>query len=220
MHIPDGFLDAWICVVTYILAIAYGIIAYKYFARKATVEHISLIANLAAVIFVAQMLNWPLPGGTSLHFVGGALAGIILGPFLGFIVLSLVLFVQCIVFHDGGITTLGANILNMAIVDVLVGYFIYIMIVGKKSSGPINERKAFIGSFLGGWFGITLAGIAAGIELGLSVQFGYGLGIALPVMAYSHFILGVIEGIITGLVIVYLVRRGYKLPVGEEVMNQ
>jgi len=215
MHIPDGFLDAWICIITYALVVIYGVFAYRYFMKKATIEHVLLIANLAAAIFVAQMLNWPIPGGTSLHFVGGALAGILLGPFLGFIVLSLVLFVQCVVFHDGGITTLGANILNMAIVDVLVGYIIYRLIMDKLSPGAPNEKVMFLGAFLGGWLGIALAGTAAGVELGLSVQFGYGLSIALPAMAISHFILGIIEGVITGLVVIYLARRGYSFPIVE-----
>ena len=212
MHIPDGFLDPWMCVITYLIAVIYGFLAYKYSMKKATVEHITLIANLAATIFVAQMLNWPIPGGTSLHFVGGALAGILLGPFLGFMVIFLVLFVQCVVFHDGGITTLGANLLNMGIVDVLIGYFMYKIFVGRKEGGVPNEKLAFIGAFLGGWFGIALAGTVAGIELGLSSQFLYGLGIALPVMAYYHFLLGIVEGIITGLVVIYLIRRGYRIP--------
>ena len=125
MHIPDGFLDPVTAAITYVIFIAY--MAYAFYKSKATVDpsKISLVTVLAAGIFAAQMLNWPLPGGTSLHFVGGAMAGILLGPWLGFATMFLVLFIQCIVFHDGGITALGANMLNMAIIDVLVGYLMY-----------------------------------------------------------------------------------------------
>jgi cobalt/nickel transport system permease protein len=159
------------------------------------------------------MLNWPLPGGTSLHFVGGALAGIMLGPLLGFLTMFLVLFIQCLVFHDGGITALGANVLNMAIIDVLVGYLLYrgfIKIFGAKNS------VRTISAFLGGWLGIVLAGLACGLEIGYSPSFPYGVTITVPVMVGWHAILGVVEGIITASVVMYLVRKAPHLVFSEK----
>lgn len=211
VHIPDGFLDLWICVLFYIIMITYFVYAYQKGISKLNTEGIVWVSNLAAIIFVAQMLNWPLPGGTSLHFVGGALAGIILGPALGFFVLFIILLVQCLVFHDGGITALGANVFNMAIVDVLVGYYTFRFFKDKKWFGEKNS--VFLGAFIGGWIGITIAGLVAGFEIGISKQFIYGLEVTLLVMGIWHFILGVIEGIITGLVVLGLYRRGYSFPI-------
>lgn len=201
MHIPDGFLDPVWAISTYIIAIIYYAIGFKTSREKLTPSKVSLITTLAAGIFVAQMLNWPLPGGTSLHFVGGALAGILLGPLYGSVTLGLVVTIQCLVFHDGGITALGANLVNMAIIDVLVGYILYTVIVRALGRKP---KIVFIGGFLGGWIGITLAGIACGIEIGLSPLFPYGVAITVPIMGLWHFVLGVIEGIITGSVVAYI----------------
>lgn len=205
MHIPDGFLDPYMAAATYLAFLGYG----GYALRKIRVagsfgERIPLVSVLAAGIFAAQMLNWPLPGGTSLHFVGGALAGILLGPWLGFLTLFLVLFIQCLVFHDGGITTLGANVLNMAIIDVLAGYLVYRGLASLLGGG-FKVRMA--AAFLGGWLGITLAGVACGLEIGYSPSFPYGVAVTLPVMAGWHTALGVIEGLITMLVVGYLTKK-------------
>ena len=137
----------------------------------------------------------------TVYFVGGALAGIILGPYLGFLSMFLVLLIQCVVFHDGGITTLGANVLNMAIIDVLVGYTLY------KVFSKLNRKGKLVGAFLGGWLGITLAGIACGFEIGLSPAFPYGVTISVPIMGVWHAVLGIIEGIITMLIVNYILSK-------------
>ena len=204
MHIPDGFLDPIWSISTYAVTIIYYIVGIKFTKAKLTPNKVSLITVLAAGIFVAQMLNWPLPGGTSLHFVGGALAGILLGPLYGAVTMGLVVTIQCLVFHDGGITALGANLLNMAIIDVLIGYLLYKLTINALGEKP---SSAFIGGFLGGWLGIVLAGIACGFEIGLSPLFPYGIAITIPVMGFWHFVIGVIEGIITGSVIAYIASK-------------
>ncbi len=203
MHIPDGFLDPVTAGVTYLVSIAYAVYAFRRLrAEKGRVE---LVTPLAAGIFAAQMLNWPLPGGTSLHFVGGALSGILLGPWLGFLPMFLVLLVQCLLFHDGGITALGANLLNMAIIDVLAGYAVYKL---------VPQRYKVFGAFLGGWLGITLAGLACGVEIGVSSQLPYGLAVTVPVMAGWHAALGIVEGAITSAVVSYISRRAPHLVEG------
>lgn len=208
MHIPDGFLDITTVIITYIALFIYGGYALRRIKATLNAESASLVSVLAAGIFATQMLNWPVPGGTSLHFVGGALAGIMLGPWLGFLTIFLVLLVQCLVFHDGGITALGANALNMAIIDVLVGYLIYrafVKISGSKDSVRVTA------AFLGGWLGITLAGAACGLEIGYSPSFPYGVAITIPVMVGWHAVLGVIEGAITALTIQYLRTKSPQL---------
>ena len=201
MHIPDGFLDVIMVIITYTALVIYGAYAFRRIKPSLNAELVSRVSILSAGIFAVQMLNWPVPGGTSLHFVGGALAGIMLGPWLGFLTMFLVLLVQCLVFHDGGITAFGANVLNMAIVDVIVGYLIYRTLVkafGDKNLVPV------IAGFFGGWLGITLAGAACGLEIGYSLAFPYGVTITVPIMVGWHVILGVIEGVITALTIQYL----------------
>jgi len=212
MHIPDGFLDPAWSIITYLLFLVY--LGYTLRAIKGTLssEIISYASVLAAGVFAAQMLNWPLPGGTSLHFVGGALAGIMLGPYVGFLAMFLVLLIQCIVFHDGGITALGANVLNMAIVDVIIGYIIYRALI--KTFKP-SDNIRFVGAFLGGWLGITLAGIACGVEIGLSPQFPYGVSISVPVMGIWHAVLGIIEGLATAFTIIYISKRAPHMILAE-----
>ncbi|AEA47807.1 energy-coupling factor ABC transporter permease [Archaeoglobus veneficus] len=193
MHIPDGFLDMNIAAIFYVLsAVVVGYSAYR--AKKELDESKApLLGMVAAAIFAAQMLNWPIPGGTSAHFVGGALAGILLGPYAGCLAMTAVLVVQCLVFGDGGITALGANVWNMAVINVFVGYYIYRAISNKS-----------VASFIAGWLGITLAAIFAGIEIGISTSFAYGLATTVPVMGMWHALLGIIEGIITAGVVSYI----------------
>ncbi|MEM3109466.1 MAG: energy-coupling factor ABC transporter permease [Candidatus Bathyarchaeia archaeon] len=208
MHIPDGFLDLATAAITYVISLLYGFYALRKARVSLSGENVPLISVLAAGIFAAQMLNWPIPGGTSLHFVGGALAGILLGPWLGFLPMLLVLLVQCLIFHDGGITALGANILNMAVIAVLLGYSTYRVLIRAFGAG---DRVRATAGFLGGWLGIALAGAACGLEIGYSPSFPYGIAVTVPIMAGWHLILGVVEGAITALTILYISRRAPQL---------
>ena len=194
MHIPDGYLDWWICVIMYIISAAVIAHSIKKIRGKITSQKIPLIGVVAAGIFAAQMLNWPIVGGTSAHFVGGALAAILLGPYAGVLAMTSVLVIQCLIFGDGGITALGANIFNMAIVDVFVGYALY----------TAFKKYGSIAAFLAGWFGIWLAAVACGIEIGVSSIFAYKIYVTVPTMAIWHGILGIIEGIATMGVVSYI----------------
>ena len=198
MHIPDGFLDLWICALMYVISAA--VIGYSAVKLKGALEskQVPLIGVVAAGIFAAQMLNWPIPGGTSAHLVGGAIAGILLGPYAGCLSMASVLTIQCLVFGDGGITALGANIFNMGIVDVFVGYAVF------KALRNFNQDAA---TFLAGWLGIWLAAVACGIEIGVSSIFKYEIETTVPIMGFYHGILGIVEGIITMLVIRYIALR-------------
>ncbi len=197
MHIPDGFLDLGMAALFYVLSGA--VIVYS--LRKAEINPAAL-GVVAAGIFAAQMLNWPIPGGTSAHFVGGALAGILLGPYAGCIAMTVVLVIQTLVFGDGGITALGANLWNMAVVNVFVGYYVFSLV--RK----FNEKLA---SFLAGWVGITTAAVMAGVEIGISSAFKYGVAEAASVMFIWHGVLGIIEGIITAAIVSYVSVRGVEV---------
>jgi cobalt/nickel transport system permease protein len=188
MHIPDGFLDAWICGLMYLISAA--VIAHSAMRLKGKLENkqVPMIGVVAAGIFAAQMLNWPIPGGTSAHFVGGAIAGILLGPYAGCLSMASVLTIQCLMFGDGGITALGANIFNMAVVGVFVGYAVF------KALRNFNQDTAV---FLAGWLGIWLGAVACGVEIGVSSIFRYEIWTTLSVMGIWHGILGIVEGMIT-----------------------
>ncbi|MFN3805453.1 MAG: energy-coupling factor ABC transporter permease [Pyrobaculum sp.] len=195
MHIPDGYLDPVIAGVFFILAaVVLGLSLFRLREVKVT----PLFGVLSAAIFVAQMLNWPIPGGTSAHFAGGALAGILLGPYAGVVAMSIVLTIQTLVFNDGGITAWGANVWNMAVVNVVVGYYLY---------GALERYSKTAAAFVAGWAGVTLAAIFVGLELGLSTAFAYGLAVTIPVMAIWHALLGVVEGVITAGAVGYIAGR-------------
>jgi len=188
-------------VVFYIISLAIVAYSWKRYFKDGDGD-VAMLSVMAAAIFAAQMLNWPIPGGTSAHLVGGGLAAVILGPYGGCLAMFLNLVVQCLLMGDGGITALGANAFNMAVVAVFAGYWIY-----KAALSVLGEDKRALAAFLDGWIGITLAATACGVEIGLSPQFGYPLSVTVPVMAVWHFALGIIEGIVTGAVVWFLARK-------------
>jgi cobalt/nickel transport system permease protein len=188
MHTPDGFLHPWLAGAFLLLSgLVLAISARR--ARESLTEYrIQLFAVVAAAVFAAQMLNWPIPGGTSAHFVGGAFAAIVLGPHLGALAVALVVAVQALVFGDGGALALGANVWNMAIVQAYVGYGVYTALADR------DERLAAIA---GGWVGITAAAMSAGLQLAVSPGFGGEALAVVGVMAGGHLLLGVGEGLLT-----------------------
>jgi len=187
MHIPDGFLDlkTWAG-----LAVVSGVflgLAIKKTNKKLGEKQVPLLGVTAAFIFAAQMLNFPVAGGTSGHFMGGLLAGILLGPLSGLLVMSTVLILQCLIFQDGGLTALGANIFNMGIIG---GFFAYYLWVGLSK---ILGKSA--GIFVSAWVSIILAASFCALELAISGT--VPLKIVLPAMAGIHTLIGLGEGIIT-----------------------
>ncbi len=193
LHIPDGYLDLRIALLMWALSISVVGFSLKKVSEKK--ESNAMIGVISAAIFASQMLNWPIPGGTSAHFVGGALAGILLGPYAGCIAMTSVLAVQALIYGDGGIFSLGANIWNMAVVSVFVGWYIY---------KALERFSKNLGSFFAGWLSITLSASFVGIEIGLSTAFKYSVFVATSVMAFWHGLLGIIEGIITAGVVGYV----------------
>lgn len=191
MHIPDGFLDTktWATLdVVSAATLAYGISRLN---RKIEERQIPLMGVSAAFVFAAQMLNFPIAAGTSGHFMGGALVAILLGPWAGMLVMATVLIVQCLLFQDGGLLALGANIFNMGIVGSLVGGYLYQVL--KKIWG--GQKGLWAGAFLAGWFSIVVSAGLCAVELALSGT--VPLKAALPAMAGIHALIGIFEGFIT-----------------------
>lgn len=188
MHTPDGLLHPWMAGAFLALSgLVVAVAAVR--ARESLTEYrVYLFAVVSAAVFGAQMLDWPIPGGTSAHFVGGAFAAIVLGPHLGALAVSLVVAVQALVFGDGGALALGANVWNMAIVQAYVGYAVYAV---------LEDRSQPLAVVAGGWFGITAAAASAGLQLAVSPGFGGESLAVIAVVAGGHFALGVGEGVLT-----------------------
>ena len=125
MHIPDGFLNLPVIVVTWVIAIGLIALALNKVQTEYQEKAVPLMGVCAAFIFAAQMINFPIPGGTSGHLLGGTLAGALLGPWAGSLVMAVVFIVQGVVFQDGGLTVLGANIFNMGLIGTFGGYYLY-----------------------------------------------------------------------------------------------
>jgi cobalt/nickel transport system permease protein len=160
---------------------------------------VPLIGVTAAFIFAAQMINFPVAGGTSGHLLGGALAAILLGPWAGMLVLTSVLTVQALLFQDGGLLALGANILNMAVIGVLVGWAVY------RGLGRVLRKgrsETAISSFAAAWTSVVVAALVAAVELAISGVFR--ADVALTAMGSVHALIGLGEGLITAAVLSFL----------------
>jgi cobalt/nickel transport system permease protein len=204
VHIPDGFLDTKVWTTTTIAGA--GALAYALKRTKLTISRkdVPKIALIGAFIFAAQMINFPIAGATSGHFLGGALASILFGPFIGFIMMSSVLIVQAFVFQDGGITVLGANMLCTALVGCTVGYVLYKLGM-RLTQGRWHAVITPIFIFIAAWCSIVAA--AACVSVLLAWSGTVPLGVALTAMVGWHSLIGIGEGLITTMVISYLVER-------------
>jgi cobalt/nickel transport system permease protein len=191
MHIPDGFLDTKTWITLGVVSAGTVGLALRKVSKKVGEKQIPLMGVLAAFIFAAQMLNFPVAGGTSGHFMGGVLAAILLGPLAGVLIMAIVLIIQCLIFQDGGLTALGANIFNMGIIGALVGYYLYLGL----SRIVAGTRGMFISAFIASWLSIVLAAGVCATELAISGT--VPLRVALPAMAGVHGLIGIGEGLIT-----------------------
>jgi cobalt/nickel transport system permease protein len=207
MHIPDGMLDTRTWVSTGIGSAGFVAYAVREVRRRLSEGRLVLMAVLAALVFALQMLNFPVAGGTSGHFAGGAAAAILLGPWPAVVIMTTVLLIQAFVFADGGITALGANVLNMAIIGPFVGWYAY-AVVSRVLRG---RRGSLVGAFVAGWLAVFLAALACALELAVSGR--APLALVVGSMAFWHALIGIGEGAITaGLV-------GYVLSVRPDLVT-
>ena len=200
MHIPDGFLATNTWLPTWIISIG----AIGFCLRKTSQilkdRMVPLMGVVAAFIFAAQMVNFPVIGGTSGHLLGAVLAVVLLGPCPGAIVIAVVLAAQCFIFQDGGITALGANILNMSFVGAMGGYLVYNFI--RKLIK--NNNGILIAAAIAGWFSVVMAAAMCAAELAFSGT--WSLSLVLPAMIGIHALIGIGEAIITCLVVGFVLK--------------
>lgn len=192
MHIPDGFLSVPLSALLWVVAAALVSYALWRSGQELGERQAPLMGVLAAVIFAGQMLNFSVTGGTSGHLVGGALAAILLGPWAAMLVMTTVVGVQALLFQDGGLVVLGANLVNMAIVAVWVGYAAYQTV--RKVAGE-GRAATLVGGFVAGWLSIVVSALACALELALSGT--SPANVAVPAMGGIHMLIGIGEGLIT-----------------------
>ncbi|MBA4419924.1 MAG: cobalamin biosynthesis protein CbiM [Anaerolinea sp.] len=192
MHIPDGFLSVIVSIVLWVISAIVVGIALKKTNNELGEREAPLMGILAAAIFAGQMLNFSVTGGTSGHLLGAAIAVILLGPWPAVLVMTSVVSVQALLFQDGGILALGANIMNMAIVGVFVAYTVYALVsyLFKKQS-----RGIYVAGFVAAWSSIFFASLFCALQLAVSGT--SPANISIPAMGAIHALIGIGEGLIT-----------------------
>jgi cobalt/nickel transport system permease protein len=198
MHIPDAFFPIWQGAVYWIIALIFIALALRWAKNELNEEKLPLVAVLAAAIFAIQSFNIPVSMGTSGHLVGGALVAIVLGsPFAAVFILTMVLIVQAVIFGDGGIVVMGANIINMGVIGGFVGFYTFKGLMAATKSMPVS-------AFVAAWLACLIPALAASVELFFAGTFPLVAGMV--AMGIYHAIIGVIEGVIT-VAAIYLIMN-------------
>lgn len=215
MHIPDGYLSPQTYIPLYGVFVASAAVAVKKVEKKMDKKLVPYLGMAAAFSFLIMMFNIPIPGGTTGHAVGAAIIALLFGPWVSFISVSVALIIQALVFGDGGITAIGANCVNIALVIPFFAWWTYKLISGKSTS----KGRIAIGAFAAGYFSLNIAAVITSIEFGIQPLIAkgidgnplyapYPLKVALPAMAFEHLILfGIIEGIVTLLIFRYFYKN-------------
>lgn len=199
MHIPDGFLSVLVSAIFWLISMMVLIKVLRETNRLLSERQLPLMGVLAAAIFAGQMLNFTVIGGTSGHLLGATLATILLGPWPAIVVMTSVVSIQALVFQDGGLIVLGANIFNMAIIGVLVSNSIFSLskkLIGSKKWGIT------VSGFLAAWFSILIASLSCALQLVISGT--SPANIVIPAMAGIHALIGIGEGLITAGAIIFI----------------
>jgi len=215
MHIPDGYLSPSTCAALYAAAAPFWYAAFARVKRLLNTRVVPLLAVASAFCFVIMMFNIPLPGGTTGHAVGVGAATVVLGPWASMLALSIALLIQAVFFGDGGITTLGANCFNMAIVGSLVAYLVYHIMAGRSA---LTSTRRTMAAALAGYAAINASALLTACELGIQPVFfrdaggaplyaPYPLHVAIPAMMAGHLTFaGLAELFVSGGVVAYLQR--------------
>ena len=203
MHIPDGFLSPAICILMYAVSAMFLAWSWKKAKESYTRSLTPILAVSSAFIFAAQMINFPIAYGTSGHLVGGTFLTMLLGPYAATISMTIVLLMQTLFFADGGITTFGANIFNMAIIGALSFFLIKLLTKNSK-----NNKRLFLSIFTASWLSVVIGALACALQIGVSPAFADagGIAVTVPAMLFWHVIIGIGEATITTTLITQLYR--------------
>lgn len=189
LHIPDGFLSLFIAILCWGVAIGFIILAIRNSQQSFDERLVPLAGIMAAFIFAGQMINFPVAGGTSGHFIGAALAAVVLGPWLGILVMTAVIALQALLFQDGGLVVMGANILVMGITPALISYGLYRAVSGR------SHRIQMVTIAAAAWLSVMGAALVTALLLGFSGTSSFR--IAVPALLGVHALIGIGEALIT-----------------------
>ncbi len=189
LHIPDGFLTVFVSVICWMITIITLSFAISKTNKALGEKQVPLMGVMAAFIFAAQMINFPVAGGTSGHLLGGALAAIVLGPWSAMLVMTAVVAVQGLLFQDGGLLVMGANILNMGLVTAVIGYGLY------RSTANQSKKIKLSVAGTAAWLSVMAGALLTSLQLWLSGT--SQLQLVIPAMLGVHAIIGLGEAIIT-----------------------
>jgi cobalt/nickel transport system permease protein len=198
MHIPDGFIDTGVAVAADVVAAGAIGVCLKKAADTMEDSQAPLAGLVAAFVFAVQMLNFPVAAGTSGHLLGGVLATVLVGPWLGAICIALVLAVQALFFADGGLSALGLNVVNMAVIGGLGGYAVFVAI---RKVTPKTKGAVVIDAAVAAGISVILASIGFWVEYALGGVGQVSLRTVFAAMVGIHFLIGIGEALITGLTI-------------------
>jgi cobalt/nickel transport system permease protein len=216
MHIPDGYLGPATYGAMYAATIPFWAIASRRLNKTLKAKQAPYLALGAAFSFVIMMFNIPIPGGTTGHATGATLIAILLGPWAALISLSVALIIQALLFGDGGITAIGANCFNMAIVGVFVGYAVYYLIAARSE---VKSKRRWIAGAVAAYVSLNVSALVTAVQFGIQPMLEksatgqplyspFPLSVAIPAMALEHlFLFGIIEAVVTALVIKYFQKN-------------
>lgn len=198
MHIPDGFISTPFALAMDGLSGAAILYAARRVGRDLADRLIPLMGVLSAFVFAAQLLNFPVLGGTSGHLVGGALLGILLGPMAALLTMATVVIAQALILQDGGLIALGANIFNIGAVTSLSGYLVFRLLAGEQPGGQLLAVSAFVA----GWLSTIISASCCALELAFSGPIP--LRVAFPAMSGYYALIGLVEGGLTAGALTFL----------------
>ncbi len=215
MHIPDGYLSPQTYITYFGVSIVCWSAALKKLKNELAVKQVPYLAMAAVFSFLIMMFNIPIPGGTTGHAVGAGIIAVLLGPWTAVIAVSVVLIIQALVFGDGGITALGANCFNLAVVMPFTAWWVFRLIRGNSCS----PKRLSVAAFFSGYVSLTVSAVIVALQLGIQPLIAhtpdgtplyspYPLSVALPVMALEHLLLfGIVEGAVTVLLFKYFMKN-------------
>jgi cobalt/nickel transport system permease protein len=192
LHSPDGFLTVPVALAMWVVTALVLAVAVRRTNRSLDERAVPLLGVMAAFVFAAQMFNFPIVGGTSGHLLGGVLVAVLLGPWAGTLVMASIVAVQAILFQDGGLVVMGANIFNMGVIGTLGGYWLY-RALGSVLGGESQRRLPAAG--IAAWASVVAGAVSMALQLGVSGH--TDLAVALPAMVGVHVVIGVGEALIT-----------------------
>jgi len=207
MHIPDGFLNIYVSLICWVITALTISLAVSRTNKSLGEKQVPLMGVMAAFIFAAQMINFPVAGGTSGHLLGGALAAIMLGPWAGMLVMTAVIAVQGLLFQDGGLLVMGANILNMGLITCAIGYGLYRSVAGRSRILKLSVAG------IAAWLSVMAGAFFTAMQLWLSGT--SHLQVVIPAMLFVHALIGLGEAVITVAALSFVLQARPDL-LGEE----